>query len=148
MSNEGLTKAQDNGLIYQSNGDSSTPRWQRKNVRITEIESEDDPKTGSYGAQTSERPVQRTWVPPQPPPVLMPEAAEAIRRPKPSTQKDLLTDDQLIAQASDVTDELQRVTKVSESGGAIESNGGSSALKSSEIQEAKDYSSSYFTEPA
>lgn len=78
----------------------------------------------------------------------MPEAAEAIRRPKQSAQKELLTDDQLVAQASDVSDELQRVTKVSESGGAIESNGGSSALNSSEIQEAEDYSSSYVSQQA
>lgn len=148
VSSEGLTYAQDNGSVYQSNGDSSTPWWQRKNARITEIENEDAVKAGSYGSRTSEPPIQRTWVPPQPPPVQMPEAAEAIRRPKQSAQKELLTDDQLVAQASDVSDELQRVTKVSESGGAIESNGGSSAMNSSEIQEADDYSSSYVTQQA
>ncbi|KAF3437035.1 hypothetical protein FNV43_RR19788 [Rhamnella rubrinervis] len=148
VSSDGLTSAQDNWSASQSNGDSSAPWLQRKNVRITEIENEDEVKAVSYGGRTSERPIQRTWVPPQPPPILMAEAAEAIRRPKQSAQKDLLTDDQLVAQASDVSDELQRVTKVSESGGAIESNGGSSALNSTEIQEAEDYSSSYVSHQA
>jgi peroxin-14 len=51
-----------------------------------------------------------------------------------------LVDDQSVAQSSDVTDELLRITKISESGGAVEVNGvevngGSSVLNSSEIQE-------------
>ncbi|KAK1321563.1 Peroxisomal membrane protein PEX14 [Acorus calamus] len=55
------------------------PWWQRRSVKITEIEPEtDQPKT-----VTMDRPVQRTWVPPKPPMVVMPEATEAIRRPKP-----------------------------------------------------------------
>lgn len=112
------------------------PWWQQKNPRITEIE--DEFKTASYGAQTSEQPIRRSWVPPQPPPVAMPEAAEAIRRPKPLAQKEPSADDQLEAGPSAVTDELQRITKISESGGAVESNGGSSVMNSSEIQEAKD----------
>ncbi|XP_015882589.3 peroxisomal membrane protein PEX14 isoform X1 [Ziziphus jujuba] len=137
---EGLnTKVQDNGSVYQSNGDSSVPGWQRRNARITEIENED----GSYGSRANERPVQRTWVPPQPPPVLMPEAAEAIRRPKPSVQKESAADGQFVAQPSDITDELQKATKLSESGGAIEINGGSS----NEIQEAGDYSLSNPEQP-
>lgn len=129
---------QDNGINYSSNGDSSVPWWQRRNPRITEIENEDEFKSGSYGTQTTEVPVRRAWVPPQPPPVQMAEAAEAIRRPKPSVQKESSDDDQLEASSAGVTDELQRVTKVSESGGAVEINGGSSGLSSSEIQEAKD----------
>lgn len=114
------------------------PWWQQKNPRSTEIENEDQFKTRSYGAQTSEQPVRRSWVPPQPTPVAMPEAAEAIRRPKSLAQKEPSADDQLEARPSDVTDELQRVTKISESGGAIEINGGSSMMNTSEIQEAKD----------
>ncbi|PON73775.1 Peroxisomal membrane protein [Parasponia andersonii] len=129
---------QDNGLGYSSNGDSSGPWWQRKNPRITEIENDDEFKTGSYGAQTSEQPIRRSWVPPQPPPVAMPEAAEAIRRPKSLAQKEPSADDQLEAQPSAITDELQRITKISESGGAVEINGGSLVMNSSEIQEAKD----------
>ncbi|XP_024024492.1 peroxisomal membrane protein PEX14 isoform X2 [Morus notabilis] len=138
-SSEGVySNVQDNGINYSSNGDSSVPWWQRRNPRITEIENEDEFKSGSYSTQTTEVPVRRAWVPPQPPPVQMAEAAEAIRRPKPSVQKESSDDDQLEASSAGVTDELQRVTKVSESGGAVEINGGSSGLSSSEIQEAKD----------
>ena len=115
------------------------PWWQRKNVRITEIENEDELKAGSYGVRTNEQPVHRTWVPPQPPPVAMPEAAEAIRRPKSSAQKETskqeqLADDQSVALPSEV-DELQRITKISESAGAVEMNGGVAGVNSTEIQE-------------
>uniref|UniRef100_A0A5B6ZTZ9 Peroxisomal membrane protein PEX14 n=1 Tax=Davidia involucrata TaxID=16924 RepID=A0A5B6ZTZ9_DAVIN len=136
-SSDGLnSKLQDNGLINQLNGDGSVPWWQRKNVRITEIETEDELKTGFSGVLANERQVQRTWVPPQPPPVAMPEAAAAIRQPKkPSFQKEQLADDQLEAHPSDVTDELQRITKISESGGVVEANGGSSVVNISEIPE-------------
>jgi len=141
LSSEGLnSKFQDNGITYQLNGDSSVPWWQRKNDKIIEIENGDELKAGSNGLRTSEQPVQRMWVPPQPPPVAMPEAAEAIRRPKQSVQREQLADDQSVAQPLDVTDELLRITKISESGGAVEVNGvevngGSSVLNSSEIQE-------------
>lgn len=75
---------------------------------------------------------QRSWVPPQPPPVVMPEAAEAIRRPKPQAKID---QEVVAAAASDsnqsgVSDELQKVTKFSESGGD-----GSGRLQITEIQE-------------
>ncbi|CAK9138618.1 unnamed protein product [Ilex paraguariensis] len=135
-SSDGLDSIfQDNGLGNQLNGDSSVPWWQRKNVRITEIESEDEHKTGSSSVLTNGRPVQRSWVPPQPPPVVMPEAAAAIRQPKKSLiQKEELTDDQLLARSSDITDELQRITKISESGGVEETNGGISELNRNEIQ--------------
>ncbi|KAL5544205.1 hypothetical protein UlMin_007989 [Ulmus minor] len=138
-SGQGLNSAvQDNGLGYPSNGDGSVPWWQRKNVRISEVANEDEFKAGSYAAPTNELPIKRSWVPPQPPPVAMAEAAEAIRRPKPLVQKEPSTEDQTVAPPSDVTDELQRVTKIAESGGAVEVNGGSYSLSSSEIQEAKD----------
>jgi peroxin-14 len=138
-SGEGFTSnPQDNGPNYSSNGDGPVPWWQQKNPRITEVESEDELKTRSYGPPTTEQPIRRSWVPPQPPPVAMPEAAEAIRRPKSLSQKELSADDQSETRSSDVTDELQRITKISESGGPVESYSESSLMNSSEIQEAKD----------
>ncbi|CAL5362033.1 unnamed protein product [Camellia sinensis] len=145
---------QDNGLVNQLNGDSSVPWWQRKNVRITEIGNEDESKIGYSGVLT-ERPVQRSWVPPQPPPVAMPEAAAAIRQPKKPLSQKQLADDGMVANPSDSPDELQRITKISESGGVVDvnggypgldrqfsesggvadPNGGSSAMHTSEIQE-------------
>ncbi|OAY30878.1 peroxisomal membrane protein PEX14 isoform X2 [Manihot esculenta] len=134
VNGEGLnSKVQDNGVTYQFDSESTTPWWQQKNARITEIESE-DLKDGPYGARTNEPTVQRTWVPPQPPPVAMPEAAEAIRRPKSSVQKEQLPEDQSASHSTEVTDELQRITKISESGSA-EVNVVGSELSSSEIQE-------------
>ena len=133
-------KVQENGLNYLVDDESSTPWLQRKNVRITEMENEDEFKTGPYGVKTNEQPVQRTWVPPQPPPVAMPEAAEAIRRPKSSAQKETATqeqlaDDQSVARPLEVTDELERVTEISESAGAMEMKGGFSGVNATEIQE-------------
>ncbi|GFZ17471.1 peroxin 14 [Actinidia rufa] len=119
---------QDNGFVNQLNGDSSVPWWQKKNVRITEIENEDDLKRGSSGVLTNERPVQRSWVPPQPPPVAMPEAAAAIRQPKKTLSEKQVADDRLVADPSDAIDELQRITKISESGGVVDANGGSSGF--------------------
>ncbi|KAM2076104.1 hypothetical protein FF1_038933 [Malus domestica] len=148
VSSEDLNSSiQDNGLNYLSNGDSTVSRWQqqqRKNPRITEIENEVN--GGSYGIRTREQPVQpvqRTWVPPRPPPVAMAAAAEAIRRPKPPVQKEQLGNDLPFSHPSEVTDgpsqgtdELQRITKIAESGGAPEQINGSSPLGSTtEIQE-------------
>lgn len=98
------------------------------------METGDERKLGSMNVMANERSVQRSWVPPQPPPVVMPEAAAAIRQPKKASyQTDQLTDDQLLSRAEDVNDELQRITKISESGGATEVNGDSSGLYSTEI---------------
>ncbi|KAK9054528.1 hypothetical protein SSX86_025606 [Deinandra increscens subsp. villosa] len=111
--------------VYQSNGDGSAPWWQQKNVKITEMDTEEN-KT-SHPSGTNERPVQRpSWVPPQPPPVAMAEAAAAIRQPKksPFEKEQQLTDEQFLARSAEVTDELQRVTKVSESGGVAADGGG------------------------
>ncbi|XP_033508290.1 peroxisomal membrane protein PEX14-like isoform X1 [Nicotiana tomentosiformis] len=122
-----------------TNGDSSASWWQRKNARITEIETEGEQNFGSPAAPVQERPIQRSWVPPQPPPVAMAEAAAAIRQPKkPMFQNEQLTDDQLMARSSEITDELQRVTRISESGGAPEANGSSSALQISETSIGED----------
>lgn len=114
-SNDLYTNTQNNGLTW----------LQKRNARITELETEDERNPVSYVPPTNDRPpAPRTWVPPQPPPVVMPEAAAAIRQPKQSIQKE----QQL---ASDDADELQRITKISESGGEGNVNGGSST----EIQE-------------
>ncbi|XP_061956904.1 peroxisomal membrane protein PEX14 isoform X3 [Populus nigra] len=128
------SKVQDNG-IYQFDGESTTPWWQQKNTGIAEIDNEDEVKAGLYGGQNNQQPVRRTWVPPRPPPVVMAEAAEAIRRPKQSIQKEQLENDRSVSHRTDTADELQRITKISESGGAVEINGGGSVLNSSEIQE-------------
>ncbi|GMJ06685.1 PEROXISOME DEFECTIVE 2, peroxin 14 [Hibiscus trionum] len=135
---EGLNQnGQDNGLNYLVGDESSTPWWQRKNVRITEVENEDEAKGASpYGVRTNEQPpVQRSWVPPQPPPVAMPEAAEAIRRLKSAPKETATHDDESAARPSEVSDELQRITKMSESAGAVEMNG---AGNSSVIQEEEN----------
>ncbi|XP_073269033.1 peroxisomal membrane protein PEX14 [Populus alba] len=128
------SKVRDNG-IYQFDGESTAPWLQRKNAGIAEIDNEDEVKAGPYGGQNNQQPVRRTWVPPRPPPVVMAEAAEAIRRPKQSIQKEQLEDDRSVSHPTDTADELQRITKISESGGAVEINGGGSVLNSSEIQE-------------
>uniref|UniRef100_I1KCG2 Peroxisomal membrane protein PEX14 n=1 Tax=Glycine max TaxID=3847 RepID=I1KCG2_SOYBN len=73
-----------NGKI-QDNGDNTVPWWQTKNVRIKEIDNEIE--YNGAPAASSPQPVQRAWVPPQPPPIAMPEAAEAIRRPKQGSPK-------------------------------------------------------------
>lgn len=145
QSSEGINfKVPDNGLMYQSNGDKSVPWLQSKNVKISEIEDENEFKTEPYVARANEHPIRPRWVPPQPPPVAMAEAAEAIRRPKPSGPTESsgpLAGDQPVEASSGVTGELQRITKVSESGGANEDiNGGSSLLQSNEIQEAENES--------
>lgn len=119
----------------QGNSDGSIPRWQRKNVRIRELENEEESNVGSYySSQAPEQTARRSWVPPQPPPIAMAEAAEAIRRPKPAAQKEPQSSgDQAVAQSSD---EPQRITKVSETGGAVvNANGAASERLHSEIQE-------------
>lgn len=116
-------------MTYQ-NGNASVPWWQKRNVNITEIDN-NELKVGSSSGISAEKPVQRAWVPPQPPPVALPEAAEAIRRPKPTIQKEQFTDEQLATQPN-VTDELLKATKVSESGGAIDYE--NMGVSSSEIQ--------------
>ncbi|KAM7471312.1 hypothetical protein LguiA_009495 [Lonicera macranthoides] len=128
---------QDDGRTNQLNRDTTLPLWQQQNVRITEIESEDENRTGSsFVPPANERPIQRSWVPPQPPPVAMPEAAAAIRQPKkPLFQKEQLTDDQVLSRPSEISDDLQRITKESEFGGVMEANGESSVgVDTSEIQ--------------
>ncbi|XP_074316902.1 peroxisomal membrane protein PEX14 isoform X2 [Silene latifolia] len=132
--------AQDNGVAYQYSNDSSSSWWQQKNVRITEVENGDGHKfvAGSNDSVVVDRPPVRRWVPPQPPPVSMPEAAIAIRQPKSSSiPKDNTLRAEETAQPVSGLEELQRVTKISESGGQLEMNGGivNSEINYSEIQE-------------
>lgn len=127
------SKVQDSSI--QANGDTAVPWWQRKNVRITEIDNENEQRAAPYSAPSTQQPVKRAWVPPQPPPIAMPEAAEAIRRPKPMAQKEQVSDDQSAAHSSDMSDEASRIPKVPESEVAIE-GGLSSVTGSGEIQEA------------
>ncbi|KAI4343757.1 hypothetical protein L6164_011066 [Bauhinia variegata] len=116
----------------QTNGDIPVPWWERKNVRIREVENENGLNAAHYGAQSSQQPVQRAWVPPQPPPIAMAEAAEAISRPKPMVRQEEAPDDETVAQSSDKSDEVVTI-KTSEYEGAIKD----SSVSSGEIQENK-----------
>ncbi|KAL2961379.1 hypothetical protein AAZX31_17G087200 [Glycine max] len=126
------TKAQDTPLV---NGDDSLPWWQRKNVRIREIDNENESNGVPYASASNQQPVQRVWVPPQPPPIAMPEAAEAIRRPKPAAQKEQVSDNQSVAHSLDSSDDVHMAPKLLESEGAVEGSSVSSVPTSSEIQE-------------
>ncbi|XP_071709833.1 peroxisomal membrane protein PEX14-like [Rutidosis leptorrhynchoides] len=141
--------AQDNGSgpasVYHSNGEGAAPWWQQKNAQVNEVEPEEN-KIG-YSGQTSERPIQRSsWVPPQPPPVAMAEAAAAIRQPKKSTyeKEQQLTDDQFLARSAEITDELQRVTKISESGGVSPDFGAESSVTTNTSEIQREEESSYY----
>ncbi|KAL6493551.1 hypothetical protein OROGR_032330 [Orobanche gracilis] len=129
-----------NYVDYRPNGDDSVPWWQQKKVTITEIETSDEQRSASQNVSSNndKPPVQRSWVPPQPPPIVMPEAAAAIRQPKKSS---LLDDDQLLAQSTDITNERQKITKNSESGGSMDANIETSGVQSDEI--AKEDNDSY-----
>ena len=119
---------------------SNGPWWQQKNPRSADFgyETTTARSIGIRNETSTTEPAaiqkQRSWVPPQPPPVVMPEAAEAIRRPKPQAK----IDQEVVAAASDdqsgVSDELQKVTKFSESGGD-----GSGRLEITEIQEETEH---------
>ncbi|CAH9062963.1 unnamed protein product [Cuscuta epithymum] len=124
-----LTSGFQDNHQFNNGGSSTTPWWQHKNTKITEIEPEYEQKYGSSGLLTNnERPAPRSWVPPQPPPVAMAEAAAAIRQPKKSSpHKDVISDvDQLQGGVTEVSDELQMATQIAESGGGSvgEGNGG------------------------
>ncbi|CAH8350194.1 unnamed protein product [Eruca vesicaria subsp. sativa] len=128
------TKPWDYGQPPQDESSNGGPWWQQKNPRSTDFGYETT-ASRSIGIQNETNtmepaalPRQRSWVPPQPPPVVMPEAAEAIRRPKPLAKIDqeaAPSDDQI-----GVSDELQKITKFSESGGDESGN-----LQFTEIQE-------------
>lgn len=118
----------------QSNGDDPAPWWQKKNVRIREID-ENEYNAAPYGAASSQQPLQRVWVPPQPPPIAMAEAAEAIRRPKPVAQKEQVSDNQKVAHSSDISGEVNGIPKQSEFEATVEDSNAGSHISSGEIQE-------------
>lgn len=120
----------------QTNGDDAGAWWQRKNVRITEIDGGEENKFGSSNLPSNERPVQRSWVPPQPPPVAIPESATAMRQPKKAINPtEPMNDDQFLARSNELaTDELQRITKISETGGSSVGTTGISGPLPAEIQ--------------
>ncbi|XP_054807559.1 peroxisomal membrane protein PEX14 [Prosopis cineraria] len=133
------SKFQDTSI--EVNGDAPVPWWQRKNVRISEIDDGNEHGAEPNGVPSSrqqQQPVRRTWVPPQPPPIAMPEAAEAIRRPKSVAQKEQVRDDLSAAHSSDMSDEVRDIPKTSESEGATVDSGLSSMPKSGEIQTAQE----------
>ncbi|THU53022.1 hypothetical protein C4D60_Mb10t10060 [Musa balbisiana] len=109
--------------------DTPEPQWSKKSTKITEIETE-----GEERKQFDERPQQRGWVPPQPPAVVLPEAADAIRRPKPPVQKQQSGDEQSVASSDDGKEREMRTDSIAEA-----ENSGSVALSTSqiEIQEEK-----------
>ena len=65
----------------------------------------------------------------------MPEAAEAIRHPKPPAQKGQTAEDQSVAHSSDISDMEERISELSKSEGAIEGSNANSLLGSAETLE-------------
>ncbi|XP_068638936.1 peroxisomal membrane protein PEX14-like [Aristolochia californica] len=102
-----------NGKSSAPSGDTPEPWWRRKSVTISEIQ----PATGE------ERPIRRAWVPPQPPSVVIPEAAAAIRKPKSAIQREQSNDEKSMVNGGSVTDETSSSTKamvIPENGSAVE----------------------------
>lgn len=93
------TNSQPNGS--HSNG--SEPWWRKKTIKISEVEPESEEQF--YDAMRGNAsPMKRGWVPPQPPTLLMPEAADAIRQLKPSIQKQQSVDETLTVGSSNGED--------------------------------------------
>ncbi|XP_028769896.1 peroxisomal membrane protein PEX14 [Neltuma alba] len=131
------SKIQDASI--EVNGDTPVPWWQRKNVRISQMDSGNEHATAPYSAPSSQQqPVKHTWVPPQPPPVAMPEAVEAIRRPKSVAQKEEVQDDQSAAHSSDMSGEVQTIPITSELEGATDDSGLSSMPNSGALLAAQE----------
>lgn len=120
----------------QNNGNNSGTWWQpTNNLGIPEMVNGDEVKTGSHDSSSIEKPTKRSWVPPQPPPVAMPEAAEAIRRPKLAVPRGQLPDDQKVFGPSDAMNESVESAKASEVDGAADGNGVNPEPNSGRIQE-------------
>lgn len=92
-------------------------------------------KTESHSTSSFEQSIRHSWVPPQPPPVAMPEAAEAIRRPKPTITRGQLPNEQKVLGPSDATDESVKIAKAAEVGETANDNGVNTEPNSSRIQE-------------
>ncbi|XP_015938308.1 peroxisomal membrane protein PEX14 isoform X1 [Arachis duranensis] len=115
------------------NSDNAVPPWQAKNARIREIDN--GVENNGYNAASSQQPIKRTWVPPQPPPVVMSEAAEAIKRPKPLVQKEQILDDQSVHHSSDISDKVMESSELSKSERQMEGSSTNAVLGSAEILE-------------
>lgn len=114
---------EDNSQQYGRFSNGSEPWGRRKTVRITEIESEaDEPRQFSRQMGTNERPNHQVWVPPQPPSIVMPEAAAAIRPPKSSIQMQESGDERSTVHADNGEDQEVRAADLaaeSESSGSV-----------------------------
>ncbi|KAG1342781.1 peroxisomal membrane protein PEX14 [Cocos nucifera] len=106
-SDEGLSSEAQESIdpsfqMNEKTHETSEPWWRRKTSKITEtMPKMEETKLFPYGIGASEGPSLRRWVPPQPPAVAMPEAAAAIRHPKPSAQKPQSGDEQSVASSDD-----------------------------------------------
>lgn len=141
------SKVQDNGHTQMngnslgSKSDSAEPWWRPKTVKNSEIEPMmDDQNASSYGTTGSNGlPVQRGWVPPQPPSVAVPEAMSAIWQPKSMIQKEQTGDEQL-KPSEGGNDETARITEVSKAAAVVERPDGMADFNPSERQEERDNS--------
>ncbi|XP_072999015.1 peroxisomal membrane protein PEX14-like isoform X1 [Typha latifolia] len=108
-SDENLTsEAQDN---YGALSQNSEPWWRKKVVKINETEPRvEEPRQFPYTTITNERPIQRGWVPPQSPPIAMPEAAAAIRHQKASIHKQQSGDVRSVASSDDGETGMQKAS--------------------------------------
>ncbi|KAG6502851.1 hypothetical protein ZIOFF_035140 [Zingiber officinale] len=90
-----------NSQLNESHSTGVEPWRSKQSIQISEIES--DPEEQFYDAVRSiGSPMKRGWVPTEPPAFLMPEAADAIRQPKSSTQRQQSGDDSLMISSSNI----------------------------------------------
>ncbi|XP_042388129.1 peroxisomal membrane protein PEX14-like isoform X4 [Zingiber officinale] len=90
-----------NSQLNESHSTGVEPWQSKQSIQISEIES--DPEEQFYDAVRSiGSPMKRGWVPTEPPAFLMPEAADAIRQPKSSTQRQQSGDDSLMISSSNI----------------------------------------------
>ncbi|RWR85585.1 peroxisomal membrane protein PEX14 isoform X1 [Cinnamomum micranthum f. kanehirae] len=148
MRDEGLSSevqdngnTQTNGKSLGSKGDSSEPWWRPKTLKFSEMEpTADDQSAFSYGTIANNGlPVQHRWVPPQPPSVVIPEAASAIRQPKSLVQKEHAGDEQS-EHPEDGNDVLERIANASETAVEVGSANSMADYNPSERQEERDNS--------
>ncbi|KAH0467669.1 hypothetical protein IEQ34_002702 [Dendrobium chrysotoxum] len=106
-----VSQPQENG---QSQDISSEPWWRKKSVKITELEPEGEEPLRQL--TTNDWPSsQRTWVPPQPPSVAIPESAAAIRHPKPSLPiQDLSSGDEKMSKSSINSNAVSQQSEIEE----------------------------------
>ncbi|XP_072995811.1 peroxisomal membrane protein PEX14-like isoform X2 [Typha latifolia] len=98
--------------------DSSEPQWRKKTMRITEVEPQIEETKWFSSAVLSNEHLNEGWVPLQP---LMPEAADSIREPKSSLQKQQSGDESLIIRSNgeDYNLKASELVVSSESSGSV-----------------------------